>query len=283
MLIGRNDTNTPVCERVPTEVFLFLGSFLIRGSYMKLRPITPLKLVLMILVSIVAGLVGAVAYAQVGGSFDLSWNTVDGGGGTSSTGGTYSVGGTIGQPDAGSMQNGQWAVQGGFWAAAASSPTPIPTSTPVSNVLIGHVTYQGIGQTTPTARNSYPITLTLCVNGTAQNFVTTTDNQAFFTVTLPIPAGSYNWQVKSYTALSNAGSFTLNGGTTNQDFGTLRGGDTNNNNVVNTVDFNLMKANFNIPTFNAFTDFNRDGVVNTLDFNILKSNFNLPSGLLTCP
>jgi len=261
----------------------FTFRFLFGRVDMKLRPITPLKLILMVASAIALGLLGAVAYAQVGGGFDLSWNTVDGGGGTFSTGGPYSVGGTIGQPDAGSMQNGQWSVQGGFWAAALSTPTPIPTSTPASNTLIGHVTYQGIGQTTPTARNSYPITLTLCIGGTPQNFLATTDNQAFFTVTLPIPAGSYNWQIKSYTSISNAGNFTLNAGTTNQDFGTLRGGDANNNNVVNTTDFNLLKANFNIPNFNPFTDFNRDGVVNTLDFNTLKGNFNIPAGVLTCP
>ena len=34
--------------------------------------------------------------AQVGGGFDGSWNTVDGGGVTFSTGGGYSVGGTSG-------------------------------------------------------------------------------------------------------------------------------------------------------------------------------------------
>jgi hypothetical protein len=100
---------------------------------------------------------------------------------------------------------------------------------------------------------------------------------------LSIPAGSYNWQVKTYTSLSNAGTLTLTGGTTNQEMGTLRGGDANNNNVVNTTDFNLLKANFNIPNSNPFADFNRDGVVNTTDFNIIKSNFNLPAGLLTCP
>jgi len=127
------------------------------------------------------------------------------------------------------------------------------------------------------------ITLTLCIGGSPQNFVSSTDSQGFFTVTLGILSGSYNWQAKSYKNLSNAGSLTLNPGTTSQEFGTLRGGDANNNNVVNTVDFNLLKANFNIPNFNPFTDFNNDGVVNTVDFNTLKGNFNLPAGVLTCP
>ena len=40
------------------------------------------------------------AFAQAGGGFDLSWFTIDGGGGIS-TGGDFSLSGTIGQPDAG--------------------------------------------------------------------------------------------------------------------------------------------------------------------------------------
>jgi Dockerin type I domain len=51
---------------------------------------------------------------------DLSWNTVDGGGGTS-TGGSYVLGGTIGQPDAASMSGGTFALAGGFWPAVVQS------------------------------------------------------------------------------------------------------------------------------------------------------------------
>src|SRR5215212_6527701 len=73
-------------------------------------------------------------YAQVGGGYDLSWSTVDGGGGTSSSGGIYSLGGTIGQPDAGETSGGVYGLTGGFWAATAGTPTA---------VLAGHVTWQG--------------------------------------------------------------------------------------------------------------------------------------------
>ena len=60
----------------------------------------------------------------------IGWQTIDGGGGTS-TGGGYSVVGTIGQPDAGGpMTNGQFSVTGGFWALpiavqSADAPTLI--------------------------------------------------------------------------------------------------------------------------------------------------------------
>jgi hypothetical protein len=43
--------------------------------------------------------------AQSGGDYDLSWWTVDNGGGDSA-GGTYTVNGTIGQPDAGALMSG---------------------------------------------------------------------------------------------------------------------------------------------------------------------------------
>jgi hypothetical protein len=57
----------------------------------------------------------SVALAQSGNGYDLSWSTVDGGGATFSTGGGYTLGGTIGQPDAGEMSGGDYALSGGFW------------------------------------------------------------------------------------------------------------------------------------------------------------------------
>lgn len=59
------------------------------------------------------------ALAQSGGAFDLSWNTVDSGGGTFSSGGVYSLGGTAGQPDAGLAAGGAYTLGGGFWGGGA--------------------------------------------------------------------------------------------------------------------------------------------------------------------
>lgn len=52
--------------------------------------------------------------AQSGGQYDLTWNTLDGGGGQS-TGGLYALTGTIGQPDAGQIGGGVYTLGGGFW------------------------------------------------------------------------------------------------------------------------------------------------------------------------
>ncbi len=62
-----------------------------------------------------------------GGDFDLSWYTVDGGGGTSS-GGDFVLRGTIGQPDAGTLAGGDFTLRGGFWQPA-SGCGPCPTDT----------------------------------------------------------------------------------------------------------------------------------------------------------
>ena len=48
------------------------------------------------------------------GDYELGWNTIDGGGGTSS-GGSYVLSGTIGQPDAAYSAGGQYELLGGFW------------------------------------------------------------------------------------------------------------------------------------------------------------------------
>mgnify|MGYP005840982857 CR=1 FL=1 len=53
--------------------------------------------------------------AQSGGGYDLTWNTIDGGGYMFSTGGGYALGGTIGQADAGTLSGGGYTLAGGFW------------------------------------------------------------------------------------------------------------------------------------------------------------------------
>jgi hypothetical protein len=66
------------------------------------------------------------ASSQVGGQYDLSWNSVDGGGITFASGGNYMLGGTIGAADAGTMQGGAYTLGGGFWVGTAGRSIYLP-------------------------------------------------------------------------------------------------------------------------------------------------------------
>jgi hypothetical protein len=81
-----------------------------------------MKWMTIILLSVLALLLFvSLAFAQ---EYDLSWWTVDGGGGTFSQGGSYSLGGTIGQPDAGLMSGGIYTLGGGFWGGGSLTSGP---------------------------------------------------------------------------------------------------------------------------------------------------------------
>ena len=63
----------------------------------------------------IAGLIfGSSAQGMGPPDFDMSWNTLDGGGGWS-YGDLFSMAGTVGQPDAGLMSGGGFEMFGGFW------------------------------------------------------------------------------------------------------------------------------------------------------------------------
>ena len=212
--------------------------------------------------------------AQVGGGFDLSWSTIDGGGGTTSTGGPYSMGGTIGQPDAGAMNGGVYSVSGGFWAATLSTPAP-------AVVLVGHVTWQGITQPN-TRNNGITATLVLCVGGVPLSNIASTDASGFFTLTTGLAPGSYNWQTKGVRNLANSGALTLSAGTNDREFGTQPAGDANNTNSVTALDFTILKAAFGT-SGDMRADFNNDGVITAPDFALLKGNFGLGGAAANCP
>ncbi len=61
----------------------------------------------------------SIAAAQSGGGYDLTWSTIDNGGGESSDSG-YTLVGTIGQPDAGALYGGGYTLSGGFWIGEAN-------------------------------------------------------------------------------------------------------------------------------------------------------------------
>ena len=86
----------------------------------RLIPPVAARTLLVILLLLAVG--SAAALAQSGGSFDLAWYTVDGGGRawSAGAGGGFVLGGTTGQPDAGLLAGGAFGLAGGFWAGGSS-------------------------------------------------------------------------------------------------------------------------------------------------------------------
>jgi len=64
-----------------------------------------------------------------GGEYTMTRWTVDGGGAFPLEVGRYRLGGTIGQPDAGPLASGSYAVGGGFWGSFAPSVVGVADTT----------------------------------------------------------------------------------------------------------------------------------------------------------
>jgi hypothetical protein len=120
----------------------------------------------------------------------------------------------------------------------------------------------------------------------------TTDASGVFTVPVGnLPAGTYQWRAKGPIYLANAGTVAIGGlqiadykskiGTHQSsiglEMGTLRAGDCDNNNIVNILDFNVVKTTFGKANgdlgYDARADFNNDTSVNVADVNLQKINY----------
>lgn len=73
-----------------------------------------------VLVACILLLAAVPVLAQSAATYELSWWTVDGGGGTSSDG-VYSLTGTAAQPEAGLVSGGTFTLAGGFWPSGAAA------------------------------------------------------------------------------------------------------------------------------------------------------------------
>jgi hypothetical protein len=80
----------------------------------------------LLLATVASLVVASAALAQTGDGYDLTWNTVDGGGYAFSSGGDYTLGGTVGQPDADLLTGGDYTLSGGFWAGMGRYKVYLP-------------------------------------------------------------------------------------------------------------------------------------------------------------
>jgi len=72
-----------------------------------------------LVILVAGGVLAQQGDAMPRGGYNLSWWTVDGGGGSFSSGPGYSLGGTLGQPDAGVLNGPGYTLTGGLWRSGA--------------------------------------------------------------------------------------------------------------------------------------------------------------------
>jgi hypothetical protein len=90
---------------------------------MKQKRILILAAILALLIALAQS--NTIISAQSDGTYDLTWNTTDGGG-AASIGSGYTLIGTIGQADAGvALGGGGYALTGGFWNDSVTNTTKV--------------------------------------------------------------------------------------------------------------------------------------------------------------
>jgi hypothetical protein len=161
-----------------------------------------------------------------------------------------------------------------------SQGTPTPGPTP-NALFSGHTTWQG-RPAQPSALQALPVTLTLKLNNTTYDYPNlTTSASGSFTLSVPmLPAGTYTWWAKGPQFLATGGTVTLTGRpTTLQELGTMPAGDVNNDNIVDIIDFTLLRATFGRTCadsgYDGRADFTGDCLVDISDFTLLRANFGL--------
>ena len=110
-------------------------------------------------------------------------------------------------------------------------------------------------------------------------FTVNTNNMGQFSIPGLIP-GTYDILVKGATTLQNKlPSKVVADGLNTFTLGTLKEGDSNNDNYVNATDFSLLAASYGkclgTTGYNDYTDYNNDNCVTGADFSLLAANYGL--------
>ena len=146
--------------------------------------------------------------------------------------------------------------------------------------LSGHVDLERPGTTPPNPSWATELTVILCKNGTEWiSYAAVTGWSGNFTV--PLIAGTYNILVKgnhSLAAQLEDVVIPANASTSLQDFGLLPEGDANDDNILNSQDFFILKDTYNLGVgdsgYDSRADFNQDETVTSQDFFLLRGHYN---------
>lgn len=105
----------------------------------------------------------------------------------------------------------------------------------------------------------------------ASNIVIDSTGQGQITVTNLVAGQNYDYKFKVPEHLSTLVANTAYQNDLGLAFGIQKGGDLNNDNMVNSLDFAVLSGHWS--TSDPISDINADGNVNTIDFSILSSNW----------
>ena len=162
--------------------------------------------------------------------------------------------------------------------APLATPTPTATPTNVTSPelasLVGGIELQG-RPNKPDRCWVVPLTVTLLRNDGSvyQAMPLYTTPYGEFTL-MRLQPGIYNVRVKNPITLANYKSTVrLLPGVNRVALGTLLAGDSSDDNVVDVLDFSLLRAQFGTDSHEA--DYNGDGVVDVYDFSLLRAHFGL--------
>jgi hypothetical protein len=171
--------------------------------------------------------------------------------------------------------------------AASAEVTPIlgpslTLTTPACATLNGSLSLQG--RTLNTPASAVPVRVQLLQQGNVLytfNNIPTLANGTFSVALYGVPNGTYDVRVKHAQSLSAQAAgltFTV-GNPTTRNFGQLRTGDVNNNDVVSGQDLALLLASFDKAVgdvgYDARADLNGNGAVTGQDLALLLSNFDV--------
>ena len=165
-------------------------------------------------------------------------------------------------------------------------PTPEPTDTPVpvsptpsTGILNGSIAFERPGTTVPHESWSVPIRVTLCVGGILEDvYQTQTDTNGDFSVQLP--PGMWDILIKNEHTLAvrQDDVFISEVLPVELDFGVMAEGDADDNNVVTSADFFILRSTYNMsegdPGYDDRADFNEDQIVTSTDFFLLRGHYN---------
>lgn len=154
--------------------------------------------------------------------------------------------------------------------------TATPTATTTAAIVDGVVTLEG-RPAPPHPDWRVPLRVVVQQGGMSSlSAAPSTDENGRFRVE-GISPGSYDILVKHAKTLQAKRSVVLVAGPNAVDFGALPAGDANDDNLVNIIDFSILRTTFGLtagqPGFDSRADFNDNQIVNLLDFSLLRPNF----------